>query len=235
MPEFRTPKDFNMHEIGIGNEKVVYGDEEPVGDGSDLVLKVDNKSEFAADLYGYQKMPEYVKAGYYLSKILHVLMPESIPDLYSAAVTPNKLDEKEVDIQTLHERKFFKKVLRDGNLDNDFFDHKYKIKREALEAKFLSLGLNFEPKAPMNFEVDHQDHDNLIYVDAFYPIEFVEGDSKRGFDHNALFLAIENMEDKAEYEHCRNYFTRMNQLLTELEEKVVGDPGLLKNKSDDTK
>ena len=230
MPEFRTPENFNMHEIGKGHEKAIYGDEEPAGDGSDLVLKIDNKREMSAELSEYQKMPEYAKAGYYLAKILNVLMPENIPDIYSAAVTPNKIDEKEVDIQTLHERRFFYKVQRDGNYDYDFVDEKYKAKRELLEAKFLSLGLNFEAKAPINFEVDNENHDNIIFVDTFYPVEYVDGKAKRGFDHNALFLAIENIQDKAKYEHCRNYFMRMEKLLSELEEKVLQDPGLLKQK-----
>ena len=76
--EFIKDKVETQKSLGKGGEKTVY----PYPDNSQRVIGVySSKHEFL-----WEKSPEYNKAKFYLTKILHMLFPENIPDIHKRVV-----------------------------------------------------------------------------------------------------------------------------------------------------
>jgi hypothetical protein len=73
--------------LGTGAEKTVYTDP----DNEKLAKAVFHKEARETTSDGTEQTPEYIKARFYLTKILHLLYPKNIPDMHMSASEPNMI------------------------------------------------------------------------------------------------------------------------------------------------
>src|SRR3989339_267444 len=75
MPYTGKPKGYDQY-IGHGSEKMVYG-------STDDETKVVKESH---SRFKHERDYNFIKAQYYLSKILHLLLPKNIPDIHYTSI-----------------------------------------------------------------------------------------------------------------------------------------------------
>lgn len=119
----------------------------------------------------------YVRARFYLTKIMHLLFPENIPAIYQSTTEPNQIETQRQDLDGDHlwYRKYQEKVengaptnydeLRARNIENKYNRNPKAVK---FQDKLHSLGIiSDDIYSPVNFTLD--ENDNPIYLDSFSP------------------------------------------------------------------
>ncbi|MDO8523565.1 MAG: hypothetical protein Q7S12_04810 [bacterium] len=202
--------------IGSGNEKTVYPDPE-------------NKDRVFAKFHEYIKeTPKQIKARYYLTKIIHFLLPKNIPDMHWVGSEPNayQIDKVEVDERHRAIREYYempdsskteayKKAVETISLDKDIEDFQLKI--DQLGIRSLDLAL-------INYTKDKEG--NVLYLDSFYAWKFKNDGSP------SLFLNFKKLEEainslaENDKKSAKNFLQRLRELYEEEKE-------LSKNKKSD--
>lgn len=130
----------------------VYHDSEPRGMGSEKVVypNKDRGDQVVAFYRGHEEGSEdltvdELKQKYFTIKLMHLLLPEHIPDAHLVGTEP---------------RRMHLDAVADNPMDDELFGTLYK----DLKAKARALGVFLDPK-PSNFLLD--DDGYLKYVDDF--------------------------------------------------------------------
>ena len=169
-----------------------------------------------------------LKARYYLSKILHMLFPKNIPDIYSAGKTEDivlslekkNLDENNKELQKLWMSRSNSFSYLSQELAGEIHSDKRYIEfRDSL--KEIGIGLN---PSPTNLGYDEDK--NLIYVDNdFDPWRLQkDGEVSFAFNREKLEEAIGHL-DESDQARAVNYLKRIESLAEEesKEASSVGD------------
>ena len=170
-----------MKFIGEGAEKKVYVNP----NNPDSVIGVFHES--------MEESSEFVKARFYLTKILHLLFPENIPEIHAAASDPYVIVTDKVEDST----RSFTLAERSGKAFGD------------LKAKLDLVGVAFDDFAG-NLKFDK--NGDLFYVDSFEPWlvgkNFI---SKPQFNKEKMEAAIQNLDDDKK-ELALSYFKRLDEM-----------------------
>ncbi len=189
-------------ELGRGREKVVYTDP-------------DNESRVKGIFHEYKKEGvEKIKGRFYLTKILHILYPDNIPDIHLAASNPHMIIIDKVDDQIAVTKQQLGKLGKDKHLADELQEELKELnERVAYHKREVSkplgnLGVTVD-SAPGNFTLDANDH--ITFVDTVEPWG-VYGNKSPNFDFEKLKLVIENIEDNVQKKHALTYLEHLNKL-----------------------
>lgn len=194
--------DKDQEPLGIGDEKKVYQDKE----NPDRVIGMYKRKEIS---------PEQTKARYYLTKILHILLPKNIPDVHLSTAKPNAIMRKKVELGSAHhtirgrmlEKGFLNKekhiVEALGTIRND-------VRIIELKRKLNDIGVNFDDFSG-NFGIDNKG--NAQYIEDFQPFN-LSPNYIFVFNYSALEKAIMNLPQK-EHDKAIKYLERLNDLAEE--------------------
>ncbi len=221
--------------------------DEPIGEGRDKKVYPDagNKDRVIAEFKEHiEETPNQIKARYYLTKILHLILPKNIPDMHMAGSEPNvyKVDKIEVDesqkvmqefatigfsakVEDLRRRKdknyleLTKKALEAAS-NNDIDKDIYTFRRKIDELGIYSLD-----DGPVNFSKDKDG--NVQYLDSF---SAWDAGHKLLFGYEDLKIAIESLPEN-DKKTATNFLERMMKLYYDEENKLSNG----KNKIDERK
>ncbi|MDP3770427.1 MAG: hypothetical protein Q8R40_05845 [bacterium] len=200
-------KEFKVGEyIARGTEKKVYED----ADDPEKVI----------GLYHMPAMSkERVKAQFYLTKILHMLFPKNIPDIYLSASDPHVVRKEKISTDVTHKiiQKWYEPGADRRNISEDehrkLDDVTGAIYSDPKYMEFITdldkLGVHIDSYVT-NFTRDSEG--NMIYLDDIDPSTAF---GLRGFDRERFMKAIDKIpgEDKKKALH---YLDRLEML----EEKI---------------
>ncbi len=149
-------------EGGEGAEKIVYNDPH----NNDRVIK-----EYKFESHSIQE----VKAGYYIGKLLHLLLPSNIPNTHLSGKRKDKnaiMVQEKIERDSEHVRLnhlFYKKEKTDSERTEELNlseKRKVAVNDSYLLSSLKSLGVGFD-QLPRNFSL--QDNDEVVYLDSFQP------------------------------------------------------------------
>lgn len=201
------------HEIlGLGGERVVRPD--PVH--PDTWVRKEKRD-------GQEQPLREVKAGFYLTKILHLLHPENVPDVHQASGHVLVAERKDLgpDHALLNEE--VRRYEEGEDVPEDFRKQTALAKQRLLQDSrvrevirmFEQCGVSIDDAA-VNFGMDQ--NGNAIYVDAFEPWREQKGNSlKPGYDTQALRQAIMAIEDDVKQKSGLHWLDRLDHLFAEEE------------------
>lgn len=204
--------------------------QEPIGEGKDRKVFVDpkNKDRVIAETKADAEKETLLqlKGKYYLTKIVHNLLPENIPDVYQTGEAKEKdggvqtIDRERITQSTEHEK--LKLALR--NEDENAVNEAEKLVIEnigaemsALDMKLSEIGLGFNIDSTIeNYTRD--DQGNVRYLESFTPwqVDIVNPKELEVlFDEEALREAIDQVSDEKTKNECLRYLDRLLELLEE--------------------
>lgn len=206
MPEgFKQFSENEENLIGTGHERRVY--EHPRD--KEKVVAVEKNSE--------QKTVAEAKGMYYLTKIIHLLLPENIPDVHSYQTRPSLSVREKVDLGESH-NVLREHVIQDrylGGLPEDEQSRVLKehsnimedVRTEDLVTKLDELGLRYDYTG-VNFGFDKQG--NAKYIEPF--TAFTVDGKENMYNKEKLLKAINEMPDEQKKFWALKYFDRLNEL-----------------------
>ncbi len=196
MPLVEKPRGYDKI-VGIGIEKLVSGTSSPEAGIKPMVAK---------DTYMYfddtEKSPNFVKAQYYLTKLIHKLFPANVPDVYFTSINEGDKITMDQRVEVVDGERTKRKEKADP----------FTSKRiNAVQDIFRNLGLNFD-QFDWNFNVDKDG--NIIYMDSFRPWFDFERTGAPILKLNVVAVnkLIENIKDARSKEECTNYLERIKFL-----------------------
>lgn len=215
-PKFMKEGSYNIKQgekLGRGMDKEVYIDPE----------NLERVFKFFTNEPAKEKFRSHVKARFYFHKILHLIFPKMVPDIYFSSSEPNmlkmqriNLDERHVAIQRASEYYFNNQkppedvVAKEKRASRDIItDPGWKDFRDAMEALDIESDLN-----AINFSSDEQG--NLVYLDDFDPWIISEyGDHiENSFNMDKLKAKIETL-DREKRENASSFLYRLEELRKE--------------------
>lgn len=209
-----------LEKIGSGGEKNVYVDPKK----PDRVI-----AQFHEDSLETERA---IKGRYYLSKILHILLPKNIPDINLSAKNDKKVIVTERKKLDKRHNKLAEAGVRGEGFTNIYFDsaydeHETKLKLDPRYQKLLDsmrfLDVKVDP-SPFNFGYDKDD--NLVYVDNTFKPWALELNHKsepikvRYLFNKENLLNVINSLDESDKERAMKYFNRLEELREEEEKEV---------------
>jgi len=201
----------NRVPLGEGNEKKVYVD--PANEE-----RVIAERKESAEKETYRQL----KGRYYLTKIVHLLLPENIPNIHQAgeSITGKQtIDAERIAHSPGHEA--LQAALRTGEDSKSAGQQAFEEMREGmseLDTALSDLGLDFGIDLENLGNYSISEAGNLNYLETFKPWEFdvvdpTEVDALFGEDE--LREAIEVMEDAGVKAQCLQYLDRLLVLMEE--------------------
>ncbi len=220
MPEiYRGPvqQQKNTTRIGEGSEHEVYRR----NDGK--IVK-----EKSPNFHALMNTPEYLHAEFFLTKIAHLLFPNSIPDIHAIHLTSNKGET-----QTIHEHMdtsidSYHENVRQSWIDQNHPIPKYELIQDELtqraqavtpfQSELMNTGIVLFDRSLQNYIVSPT---GIQYVDRLYPLQW---DETKGtyisIDTTKLRQAIERkIQDPDQKNVALRYVTRLESFLQELEKQ----------------
>ncbi|MDO8429812.1 MAG: hypothetical protein Q7S73_00385 [bacterium] len=182
----------NLKSLGRGVEKEVF--ENP--DNPDLTLGIYHEYK--------DESVNLIKARFYLTKILHMLSPENMPDIHLVSSNPKLIVMDKVEGNDLVDE------------EKDWKKRQQEIKK--LKDKFSNIGINILDDTPANFRYDY--NGNLVYLDNLYPW----GQSLRSsenkstvfyYDEKKLEAALKSLKEQGNRELGLSYLERVEILRKE--------------------
>src|SRR3989344_2951662 len=189
-------------QIGLGSEKIVYQDR----NNPDKVIGVFEEWE--------KKTPNQMKGMFYLTKILHLLLPKNIPDMHWAGSESRAYQSTKVEHDDRH------KVLNSGmsgvaNISREEVEESIEDDSNVrdLQKELEKLGIKSLDYAPVNYSSDSEG--NILYLDTFYVWK------KRNDGGLKLFCDFDKLESAfaqlsgADRAKAEKYLSRLKKLYEE--------------------
>lgn len=203
---------FEGKALGVGDEKVVY--EDP--NNPELVVSLHKEDTGDREL-----SPSEMNARFYLTKIIHLLFPQSIPDIAMSASEPNLIKRKKIQFDSDHDAIRRLRLLREEGEEpseeliqaSKRVGEKIKSDGNVLQlAKALeNLGVDVD-RASQNFGYDVEG--NVIYIEEFNALRMAADGPQPWFDIDKIERAIEGLDDKKR-EQASTYLERLKKLIAE--------------------
>ncbi len=174
------------------------------------------------------KSPEQLKGSFYLTKTLHLLAPENIPDIHDVGVSEDDVysfSRDRIPHSEIHTR--LQSTIEQGGDGSDLIDELEdeipSSEKSKVEEKLGDLG-QFIDSNYGNFLKDAEG--NIQYLENFTPW-YIDQKSKPpvpvlDFDADLLWEAIQNEPNEEVKKHCVTYFTRLKELF-ELEKTNLAE------------
>jgi hypothetical protein len=206
-----------------GQKFHLTGNELPIGVGRENEVFNDPTSErrlIALAKYERGDNPRAVKGSYYLTKIIHLLYPESIPDLHMATLKPKATVRQKMELGELHNALRAKKLEEYGlsiekappHLSSSEITEKiFKNKQiQELVATLEMLGLHID-KASVNFGIS--DAGDPRYIEVFPAFDISKDNIAFPlYGEKSLRRAIDNIKDADRRVKALHYFDRLTVL-----------------------
>lgn len=204
---------------GEGNEKKVFINPE---DESRIISEIKESSE--------KDTPRELKGRYYLTKIVHLLLPKNIPDIHQ--VKESSAGKQTIDAERISHTKEHSLLQQtrqsDGDSSESFEETKKIIVDEMgagmheldLKLEQIGLGFNIDPFVG-NYTKDEAG--NVHYLETFKPwqVDVVnKKDLEILFDEESLRSAIEKISDSGTKEVCLQYLERLLAILAEEKQEL---------------
>ncbi|OGM98037.1 MAG: hypothetical protein A2915_01250 [Candidatus Yanofskybacteria bacterium RIFCSPLOWO2_01_FULL_41_34] len=177
-------------EIGDGGEKVVYPhpdkDEKVVG-----IYKIEAEFKF-------ERSPEFNKAKFYFTKILHMLFPKNVPDVFMTTTQPRTITKEKIKFKSRETIS-----IREEKIEDLY----------TLRKQLKDCGIEFD-ESTQNFVEDNDG--NMVYLDDFYPWN---DESQKAYNHDQIRLLIMTKLTGLERDRALNYLNRLKKLYLELKNK----------------
>lgn len=163
-----------------------------------------------------------VRASFYLTKILHLLLPQNIPDIYSSQYQPHKYVAQRKHLDVDHKAlSDLRKRIETRGLSQEERDlwyalrgrHEEKIAKSQLRDKLTDLRIVFDQNL-LNFSIEPSGE--VVYLENFSPWthKTLTPELKLFFDSQKLSEAIDNL-DPLHREKGLLYLSRLNSLVEE--------------------
>lgn len=225
MPELPIPRHIHEKKISFGKEKDVYEHPNP-----ELVIK-EQKGEIEDT--PEQKELWHLLSGmeFYLTKILHIIHPENIPDMHMSTTRDGHL-------QTIHDK--VKNIPTPDHFSSDLLNrtHKYIINRiknslpnkeqVRIKSEFTTLGVEIDTTNTYNFGKNANNTDT--FLDSPY---FAKGKKDGlnirhiiGTDVAKLDEGIDTLPEGNDKIRARKFFNRFLHLLERYEDNNIGDTSI---------
>ena len=198
--------------FGVGDEKIVYEDPS----NPERVVSFRKEGTVEREL-----SPGEVKARFYLTKIMHLLFPEHIPDISVSASSPDFIKRKKIKFDSGHDAIRRVRLLREeGKEPSEELAQTARLAREKIKSdeaciQFIErmeiLGVDVD-QAAQNFGYDTTGH--VIYVEEFNALRMTAGGPRPWFDGDKIERAIENLDDNNRGS-AGIYLERLKQVIAE--------------------
>ena len=205
MPEGfkKFPLDEKEKPFAAGAERKVYRHPRK----KERVVAVENVS--------FRRNEQQARQEYYLTKIMHILLPDNIPDIHSYGSRPSMSVRQNVELGTEH------KIIQEQKLANRtkggrFYDIDSKVRSsiindprtQRLQETLQNFGLNVDPYA-FNFGFDEKG--NAKYIEPFSALT----DYHIRYDRKKILEAIKNIKDQKQRARALRYLARLDALVAE--------------------
>lgn len=198
--------------LGVGVEKTFYQDT----DNSDRVIGY--YKEGTADR---EVSPRERIARFYLTKIMHILFPQNIPDIHMSTSSPHAIMRKKVEFSPNHDtmrqvllqkeqgKELSPELARAYNTAGEKIRDDPEVKRFAGVLESFGVDVDHEPQ-DFSYDTDG----NIIYVEPFDALRMSVGGPRPWFDADKLEHAIKGL-DEARRQEALNYLQRLKKLVAE--------------------
>lgn len=218
---------------------------EPIGEGEENKVFVDPENPdrvIAERKEGAEKeSSRQAKGRYYLTKIVHALLPDNIPDVYQSTMAADGQQtivrervahsEGQVNLQDVR-----KKGEDEAEAGRALIEEMGTSMQEiALKLEDIGLGFGIDENAG-NYTKDAAG--NVRYLESFLPwrIDPSSPDGlERLFDSEALRSAIRNMPEMDAQQQCEGYLQRLEALVADERQERGGRAEVLASKEDPKK
>lgn len=200
--------------LGEGNEKKVFINPE---DENRVISEIKEGSE--------KDTPRELKGRYYLTKIIHLLLPKNIPDVHQ--VEESSSGKQTIDtsrISHTKEHSLLQEMRQPGSGSEEGFESAKKMIVDDMGAEMHELDLKLE-QIGLGFNIDpfvgnytKDEAGNVHYLETFKPwqVDVVnKKDLEVLFNEESLRSAIEEISDPGTKEVCLQYLERLLTLLAE--------------------
>lgn len=215
-----TKKFFHIPEeqkpLGFGREKRVYNHP----DNPDRVIGIYRGLE--------RHSKNFMKATFYLMKILHLLFPETIPDISFSSFRYHAITREKVNLgkshkalEAAHEHRIQHgeeppgRILIEADAAEEILENSHD-KTEFLEDIQKVVGII--DVAPVNFGFDSRG--NLKFVDTILPWYQTAGTIEQNFNTQELRVEIEGLKPEAR-ERGLAYLEKLEKLFTEEKNSII--------------
>ena len=187
-------------QIGLGSEKIVYQDR----NNPNKVIGVFEEWE--------KKTPNQMKGMFYLTKILHLLLPKNIPDMYWAGSESRAYQSTKVEHDDRH--KVLNSYVSSGKDTISREEVGESIEADSavgqLQKELEKLGIRSLDYAAVNYSSDSEG--NILYLDTFYVWKKRnDGGLKLFCDFNKLEDALEVLSEEDKHK-AKKYLSRLKEL-----------------------
>lgn len=218
---------------GVGNgkikimkknwEKTISGTEEPMGEGAEKkVYQNRHHPERVLGVYKHPESPNRVKARYYLTKILHILLPDNIPDIHLSSSEPNAVVREKVNLDELYDQ--LQKIYVKGEWSDEDEKRLQELEKQARERQYYDEHDLIEILHNLGIVIDegsdnlaYDTNEKLKYFEDFPAVEKKKDNLERRFDETALRGAIDQITDEQLKEKAQKYLDRLMELVTKEE------------------
>jgi hypothetical protein len=201
-----------------GMEPLGQGDERKVFINPTNEKKVISERKEGAEV----ETPRQLKGSYYLTKIVHALLPENVPDIYQVGEAIN--GKQFIDAERIAHtpgQALLQEARRAGRDEEEARDQ---LLQEVTSREMNDLDLKLE-RIGLGFNIDsnignytRDEAGNVHYLETFRPwqadIPTPEG-LEALFDEEALRTAIDELADPKIKEKCHQYLARLLVLMEE--------------------
>lgn len=223
MPKLNPLKGIKLEKIEKEKVKSLV---QKIGEGAEKKIYLSNDNDIIAILRYPEDSPEALKGRYYLTKVLHYLFPQNIPDIYAAFYDKNPV--LRIEFKNLEKEYIWLiKNLYSSNSDARVLRMRYEERKKKiiLDPNYLDLinklkgcgvwiDVNF-----LNFSYD--DNGNLVYIDNSF-IPWSTDDKKNIFsiNYNNLKKMIEEKLKNENKNKALRYLERLEGLRKQYEHSL---------------
>jgi hypothetical protein len=211
----------NLEPIGQGNENKVFVD--PNNEARVIVERRENAEQ---DTF------RQLKGRFYLTKIVHALLPENIPDIYQT--TQTSTGQQTIDRERISHSEGHTNLQEVRKSGGDEYMAGQAVNKEMgksmseITSKLEEIGLGFNiDENSGNYTKDESG--NVYYLETFNPWQ-ADPTNPDGieilFDTEALETAIEKISDKQTKQNCERYLQRLLILANEEKQKATVEAGI---------
>ncbi|MBI1974305.1 MAG: hypothetical protein HYS51_00375 [Candidatus Zambryskibacteria bacterium] len=207
-------------------EQLISDAHEPIGEGAEKkVYQSRHHPERVLGAYKHPESPGLVKARYYLTKILHILLPENIVDIHLSSSQPNAVVREKVKLDDLYTE--LQKIYVKAEWSDEDERRLRELEKQARERQYYdehdliqnlhNLGIAID-EGTDNFAYDTAD--KLKYFEDFPALKIEKDAVKRCFNETALQSAIGKITDDKSKEKAQSYLNRLMHLIAVEEAEI---------------
>jgi len=201
--------------------------EEPVGVGAERLVfqhPYDTKKVVALEKLNKRDSIE-ARGEYYLTKIMHILFPENIPNIYSYYSKPSASIRQKVELGASHDvlRRSAKSMdaASSAEMFHAFDELNADPRVRNLKKEFDELNIRYDDNV-VNFGINEKGQAQYIEPFHFNAIFYDQSSYNRkfGYDRERLRQAIEKLNNTHKQQQAMKFLWRLDVLAAEIKERA---------------